>query len=67
MSTNDPDTLVYGDLVALLLEMIYAMITFSLKHNPALVYALLQKREAFAPFRDYARFQQLVENIDMVA
>ncbi|KAI8815971.1 Dymeclin [Fimicolochytrium jonesii] len=66
ISIDDPDTLVYGDLVALLLEMIYAMITFSLKHNPALVYALLQKREAFAPFREYPRFQQLVENIDMV-
>ncbi|KAI8914805.1 Dymeclin [Powellomyces hirtus] len=63
---HDFDTLIYGDLVALLLEMMNSIITYALKHNPELVYALLQKRDAFAPFREVPRLQDFVENIDKV-
>ncbi|KAI8585589.1 Dymeclin [Geranomyces variabilis] len=63
---TDFDTLIYGDLVALLLEMINSIVCLNLKHNPELVYALLQKRGAFGPFREMPRFRDLVENIDKV-
>ncbi|TPX64028.1 hypothetical protein SpCBS45565_g06202 [Spizellomyces sp. 'palustris'] len=63
---DDPDTIIYGDLVAVLLEMINSVVTYSIKHNPELVYALLHKREAFVQFKLHPRFGDLVENIDTV-
>ncbi|RKO84343.1 Dyggve-Melchior-Clausen syndrome protein-domain-containing protein, partial [Blyttiomyces helicus] len=62
----DPDLVVYGDLVALLLEIVNSVLTHTLKHNPQLVYALLHRRDMFAQFRMLARFGDLVENIDTV-
>ncbi|KAJ3156189.1 hypothetical protein HDU86_003952 [Geranomyces michiganensis] len=63
---TDFDTLIYGDLVALFLEMLNSIVCLNLKHNPELVYALLQKRDAFGPLREMPRFKDFVENIDLV-
>ncbi|KAI9209840.1 Dymeclin [Polychytrium aggregatum] len=63
---GDNDFVVYGDLVALLLEIINSVMTHTLKQNPHLVYSILHRREMFAKFRMHSRFVDLIENIDCV-
>ncbi|KAJ3086490.1 hypothetical protein HK102_013049 [Quaeritorhiza haematococci] len=63
---TDADLVVYGDLVALILEIINSVMTHTLKHNPQLVYALLHRRDMFVQFRLHPRFGDLIENIDTV-
>lgn len=60
------DVSVYEDLLALLLEIINSTLTHRLKHNSQLVYALLQKREIFAPFQLHERLADLVQNLEQV-
>jgi hypothetical protein len=57
---------VYQDLLVLLLEIINSTLTYRLKHNSQLVYALLQKREIFTPFQSHPRFSDLVQNLEQV-
>ncbi|KAJ3185338.1 hypothetical protein HDU85_001388 [Gaertneriomyces sp. JEL0708] len=66
VTDTELDTCIYYDLVALLLELINAILTHTLKQNPELVYALLHKREAFGQLADVARFSSIVANIDLV-
>lgn len=60
------DVAIYEDLLALILEIINSTLTHRLKHNSQLVYALLQKREIFAPFQLHQRLSDLVQNMDHV-
>ncbi|KAI9260057.1 Dyggve-Melchior-Clausen syndrome protein-domain-containing protein [Helicostylum pulchrum] len=60
------DVSIYEDLLALILEIINSTLTHRLKHNSQLVYALLQKREIFAPFQLHQRLSDLVQNLDHV-
>ncbi|KAK4515030.1 uncharacterized protein ATC70_002639 [Mucor velutinosus] len=60
------DVTVYEDLLVLLLEIINSTLTHRLKHNSQLVYALLQKREIFSPFRKHPRLSDLVQNLEQV-
>lgn len=60
------DVIVYEDLLVLLLEIINSTLTHRLKHNSQLVYALLQKREIFAPFQRHPRLEELVQNLEQV-
>ncbi|KAI8073629.1 Dyggve-Melchior-Clausen syndrome protein-domain-containing protein [Thamnidium elegans] len=60
------DVAIYEDLLALILEIINSTLTHRLKHNSQLVYALLQKREIFAPFQLHQRLSDLVQNLDHV-
>jgi dymeclin len=55
---------VYSDALATLLELINTIITHSLKDNPQLTYTLLPRRHLFSLYKDYVRFQPLVDNID---
>ncbi|KAI8996721.1 Dymeclin [Gaertneriomyces semiglobifer] len=66
VTDTELDTCIYYDLVALLLELINAILTHTLKQNPELVYALLHKREAFGQLADVPRFSSIVANIDLV-
>ncbi|KAI9346649.1 Dymeclin [Pilaira anomala] len=60
------DISIYQDLLALILEIINSTLTHRLKHNSQLVYALLQKREIFAPFQLHPRLSDLVQNLEHV-
>ncbi|KAI8967406.1 Dyggve-Melchior-Clausen syndrome protein-domain-containing protein [Mycotypha africana] len=60
------DFIVYEDLLILLMEMMNSTLTYRLKQNSQLVYALLQKREIFNPFQSNPRFIQLVQNVEEV-
>ena len=50
----------------MVLEIINSTITYSLHHNPNLVYTLLYKRETFDPFRSHPMFQDVIQNVDLV-
>ncbi|KAJ3397381.1 hypothetical protein HDU92_008372 [Lobulomyces angularis] len=65
-SEGSVDLIVYGDIVALVLEIVNSILTHSLQHNPQLIYAILHKKEMFVQFRLHSRFGDFVENIDMV-
>ena len=65
-STETTDGSVYEDLLVLLLEVIHTALRYRLKHNAQLVYALLQKKEIFMPFRSHPRFVDLVHNLEEV-
>ena len=52
-----------NDFVALFLEVLNSIITNSLKDNPNLTYALLQRTDLIEYFADYVRFKPFVENI----
>jgi flagellin-specific chaperone FliS len=60
------DVAVYEDILALLLEIINSTLTYRLKHNSQLVYALLQKREIFFQFQHHLRLSDLVQNLEQV-
>ncbi|KAI8366147.1 Dymeclin [Blakeslea trispora] len=66
IEASTTDSSVYEDLLVLLLETINATLTYRLKHNAQLVYALLQKREIFIPFASHPRFVNLVHNLEQV-
>lgn len=51
------------DFLRIVLEVINAIITYVLPHNPEVVYALLHQQELFKPFRDHPQFHELLENI----
>ncbi|KAI8373494.1 Dymeclin [Choanephora cucurbitarum] len=65
-STETTDGSVYEDLLVLLLEVIHTALRYRLKHNAQLVYALLQKKEIFMPFKSHPRFMDLVHNLEEV-
>ncbi|KAI8071187.1 Dymeclin [Gilbertella persicaria] len=60
------DISVYEDILVLLLETINSALSYCLKHNAQLVYALLQKREIFTPFESHPRLADLVHNLEQV-
>ncbi|KAI9481667.1 MAG: Dymeclin [Benjaminiella poitrasii] len=60
------DAAVYEDMLALLLEIFNSTLSHRVKHNPQLVYALLQKREVFSHYKDHPRFSDLVYNLEQV-
>ncbi|KAF9537106.1 hypothetical protein EC957_008861 [Mortierella hygrophila] len=61
---KNPDVIIYGDMVTLVLEIINSTLTHKLKANPQLVYSLLHKQEMFAYFRDDPKFKDLIQNIE---
>ncbi|KAH7042321.1 Dyggve-Melchior-Clausen syndrome protein-domain-containing protein, partial [Linnemannia elongata] len=61
---KNPDVIIYGDMVTLVLEIINSTLTHKLKANPQLVYSLLHKQEMFAYFRNDLKFKDLIENIE---
>lgn len=67
LSREESDLVVYADLVALILEIVNAVVTHTLRHNPQMVYALLHRREMFEAFRVHPRFGDLIENIEAVS
>ncbi len=62
-SPNDP--VVYGDLLAVLLEILTSTLSHSLRHNPQIIYAMLHRKDLFAQWKD-ARFAPMVETISTV-
>ncbi|KAI8144795.1 Dymeclin [Fennellomyces sp. T-0311] len=60
------DIAVYEDMLSLVLEIINSVLHHRLKNNTQLVYALLLKREIFAPLRNHARLADLIKNIETV-
>ncbi|KAI9248028.1 Dymeclin [Phascolomyces articulosus] len=60
------DITVYEDMLSLVLEIINSVLHYRLKNNTQLVYALLLKREIFAPLRNHARLADLIKNIETV-
>ncbi|KAF9923922.1 hypothetical protein FBU30_006038, partial [Linnemannia zychae] len=61
---KNPDIIIYGDMVTLVLEIINSTLTHKLKANPQLVYSLLHKQEMFAFFRNDPKFKDLIQNIE---
>ncbi|KAG0314434.1 hypothetical protein BGZ97_009310 [Linnemannia gamsii] len=61
---KNPDVVIYGDMVTLVLEIINSTLTHKLKVNPQLVYSLLHKQEMFAYFRNDLKFKDLIQNIE---
>ncbi|KAF7729721.1 hypothetical protein EC973_003799 [Apophysomyces ossiformis] len=66
LTTENNDIAVYEDLLCLVLEIINSVLTHRLKHNSQLVYALLLKRDVFAPFRLHSRFSEIISNVEQV-
>ena len=58
--------IVISDLVALFLETINNIVSYSLKDNPYLTYALLLKIDLFIPLKEFERMAMLAENIEKV-
>ena len=58
------DITVYEDMLSLVLEIVSSILTHRLKNNTQLVYALLLKRDIFAPLRNHARLSELIRNIE---
>eukprot|EP00250_Pteridium_aquilinum_P013996 c21711_g1_i1 orf=215-2221(+) len=54
---------IYTDFLRIVFEIINAILTYVLPHNPEVVYALLHRQELFEPFKDHPYFKELVENI----
>ncbi|KAK7279271.1 hypothetical protein RJT34_24318 [Clitoria ternatea] len=54
---------IYTDFLRLVLEIINAILTYTLPRNPEVVYAIMQKQEVFNPFKNHPRFNELLENI----
>ncbi|MCO5571541.1 hypothetical protein L7F22_025284 [Adiantum nelumboides] len=57
---------IYTDFLRLVFEIINAILTYALPHNPEVVYALLHRQELFKPFEDHPLFSDLVKNINSV-
>lgn len=66
LTREQGDLVVYADLVALILEIINAVVTHTLRHNPHMIYAMLHRKEMFEAFRVHPRFGDLIENIEGV-
>ena len=60
---RSPEADVFADLARLLLEVLNAALTHAAARNPELVYALLQRPEVFAPWREDARLGDLAANV----
>ncbi|KAH9618014.1 hypothetical protein KSS87_003236 [Heliosperma pusillum] len=54
---------IYTDFLRIVLEIINAILTYSLPQNPEVVYAVMHRQEVFQPFRNHPRFSELLENI----
>ncbi|XP_074307211.1 uncharacterized protein LOC141642331 [Silene latifolia] len=54
---------IYTDFLRIVLEIINAILTYSLPQNPEVVYAVMHRQEVFQPFRNHPRFNELLENI----
>ncbi|KAL9240845.1 hypothetical protein vseg_015021 [Gypsophila vaccaria] len=54
---------IYTDFLRIVLEIINAILTYSLPRNPEVVYAVMHRQEVFQPFRNHPRFIELLENI----
>ncbi|XXG42184.1 hypothetical protein AAC387_Pa01g2518 [Persea americana] len=54
---------IYTDFLRLVLEIINAILTYTLPRNPEVVYAIMHRQEVFQPFRSHPRFNELLENI----
>ncbi|KAK9725534.1 hypothetical protein RND81_05G151400 [Saponaria officinalis] len=54
---------IYTDFLRIVLEIINAILTYSLPRNPEVVYAVMHRQEVFQPFRNHPRFNELLENI----
>ncbi|KAI8980531.1 Dymeclin [Pilobolus umbonatus] len=63
---EEEDMVVYEDLLCLLLEIINSILTYKLKHNIQLIYALLLKPDLFTHLEHYPRLSELIENIELV-
>lgn len=52
--------------MSIVLEIVSAVLSTNLHHNPHLVYAVLLRRDTFLQHRSNPRFADLVENINLV-
>lgn len=57
---------IYTDFLRIVLEILNAILTYSLPRNPEVVYAIMHRQEVFQPFRSHPRFNELLDNIFMV-
>ncbi|XP_071940479.1 uncharacterized protein [Coffea arabica] len=54
---------IYTDFLRIVLEILNAILTYTLPRNPEVVYAIMHRQEVFQPFRNHPRFNELLENI----
>ncbi|CAI9118377.1 OLC1v1019937C1 [Oldenlandia corymbosa var. corymbosa] len=54
---------IYTDFLRIVLEILNAILTYTLPRNPEVVYAVMHRQEVFQPFRNHPRFNELLENI----
>ncbi|KAI8024466.1 Dymeclin [Camellia lanceoleosa] len=54
---------IYTDFLRIVLEILNAILTYALPHNPEVVYVIMHRQEVFQPFRNHPRFNELLENI----
>lgn len=57
---------IYTDFLRIVLEILNAILTYSLPRNPEVVYAIMHRQEVFQPFKSHPRFNELLDNIFMV-
>lgn len=60
---DDLEISIYADLIATIFELWNTILTYTLKHNPHLVYSLLPLASKITPYQEYDRFALLVANI----
>ncbi|KAL3507826.1 hypothetical protein ACH5RR_033208 [Cinchona calisaya] len=54
---------IFTDFLRIVLEILNAILTYTLPRNPEVVYAIMHRQEVFQPFRNHPRFNELLENI----
>ncbi|KAL3505986.1 hypothetical protein ACH5RR_031368 [Cinchona calisaya] len=54
---------IYTDFLRIVLEILNAILTYTVPRNPEVIYAIMHRQEVFQPFRNHPRFNELLENI----
>ncbi|KAJ6846630.1 dymeclin isoform X2 [Iris pallida] len=54
---------IYTDFLRIVLEILNAILTYTLPQNPEVVYAIMHRQEVFQRFKSHPRFNELLENI----
>ncbi|XP_043695476.1 dymeclin-like [Telopea speciosissima] len=54
---------IYTDFLRIVLEILNAILSYSLPRNPEVVYAIMHRQEVFQPYKNHPRFNELLENI----
>jgi len=60
------DISIIEDVMRMILEIINSCLTYTLKYNINLIYALLYNRDIFDNYRAHPNFQDILQNIDTV-